>query len=120
MQTLILFIYNLFFFFNFKELNVKFFLINKYINFLFYNEFTNFIEFGIDGFSYFFILLTTLLIPICILSGYNNIKIKTISFIICFLVLENMLLICFSILDLFIFYIYFEAILIPMFLIISI
>jgi proton-translocating NADH-quinone oxidoreductase chain M len=75
---------------------------------------------GIDGISLFFILLTTFLIPICILAGWKNITTHIKTFLILFLFLEVFLLFIFSVLDLILFYIFFESVLIPMFLIIGI
>ena len=75
---------------------------------------------GIDGILLSFILLTTLLIPICILASWNKIKENIGYFIICFLLIECFLIGVFSSLDLFIFYIFFEGSLIPLFLIIGI
>jgi len=75
---------------------------------------------GIDGISLFFILLTTFLIPICILTGWDNIKVYIKEYIIAFLITETLLICVFSVLDLLLFYIFFESILIPMFLIIGI
>jgi len=75
---------------------------------------------GLDGISLFFILLTTFLIPICLLTGINTIKEFYKEYMISFLILETLLIGVFSILDLFLFYILFESILIPMFLIIGI
>jgi len=75
---------------------------------------------GIDGISLSFILLTTFLIPICILSIWNK-GYKQINYlIISFLLIELFLIGLFSSLDLFIFYIFFEGSLIPMFFIIGI
>lgn len=73
---------------------------------------------GIDGISIYFILLTTFLFPICILInwGYKNTRL----FLTSFLVIEVLLLLVFSVLDLLWFYIFFEAILIPIFLLIGI
>lgn len=75
---------------------------------------------GLDGISLFFILLTTLLIPICILASWNSITTRIKEYMICFLVLETLILGVFSALDLLLFYLFFEAVLIPMFLIIGI
>ena len=75
---------------------------------------------GIDGISLFFILLVTLLTPICILSTFEVIKKNFKEFIILFLIMESFLIIIFSVLDIVIFYIFFESVLIPMFLIIGI
>jgi len=75
---------------------------------------------GIDGISLFFIILTTFLIPICLLTGWHSIKIYIKEYIIAFLITEVLLIIVFSVLDLLLFYIFFESVLIPMFLIIGI
>jgi NADH:ubiquinone oxidoreductase subunit 4 (subunit M) len=74
---------------------------------------------GIDGISLFFVLLTTLIFPFCFLSIYKKEKsLKLYCF--CFLFLESFLLFAFCVGDLLFFYIFFEAVLIPMFLIIGI
>ena len=75
---------------------------------------------GIDGISLPFVILTTFLIPICIISSWNKKYQHTNYFIISFLLLEVFLLGLFTSLDLFIFYIFFEGSLIPMFIIIGI
>lgn len=76
--------------------------------------------FGIDGLSIWFILLTTFLIPICILSSWDSIKILQKEFYLSILSILIMLIAVFTVLDLLGFYIFFEAVLIPMFLIIGI
>jgi proton-translocating NADH-quinone oxidoreductase chain M len=78
---------------------------------------TNFII-GLDGISLFFILLTALLIPICILSSWESVQHLTREFVVCLLVLETLLITVFLVLDLISFYIFFESTLIPMLLII--
>ena len=75
-------------------------------------------SFGVDGISLYFILLTTFLFPLCILASWG--KIHTKSFLTCFLSIEILLVIVFSVLDLVWFYIFFESVLIPIFLIIGI
>ena len=75
---------------------------------------------GIDGISLFLILLTTLLINICILISWNSIKFYLKEYLLSFLVLEFCLIQVFAVLDLLLFYIFFESVLIPMFLIIGI
>ena len=75
---------------------------------------------GIDGISLFFILLTTFLIPICMLISYEIITKNVKEYFILYFILEFCLIISFSVLDLLIFYIFFESVLIPMFLIIGI
>lgn len=76
--------------------------------------------FGLDGISLFFILLTTFLIPICLLASFDSIKFFHRYYLISFLVLELLLVGVFSVLDILGFYIFFEGTLIPMFLIIGI
>lgn len=75
---------------------------------------------GVDGISLFFILLTTLLIFLCLLSSWDNIQTYCKEYILAFLVLESLLLGVFTILDLLIFYVLFESTLIPMFIMILI
>jgi len=75
---------------------------------------------GIDGISIFFILLTTIIMPIAILSNWNSIKENMKSFLIIMLLLETLLLIIFMVLDIMQFYIYFESILPPLFILIGI
>jgi proton-translocating NADH-quinone oxidoreductase chain M len=75
---------------------------------------------GIDGISLFFILITTLLIPLCLIGSYEVIKVRVKEYFICFLIMEFFVLVVFSILDIILFYVFFESVLIPMFLIIGI
>lgn len=74
---------------------------------------------GIDGISLFFIILTTFLTPICILVGWENIKVRLKEYMIAFLILEALVIQVFCVMDLLLFYIFFEGVLIPMFLIIG-
>jgi len=87
-----------------------------------YNWISGFIKFkfGIDGISILFILLTAFIIPICIFSCINSVKTRLKEFLIALLVLETFIIGVFCSLDLVIFYLFFEAGLIPMFLIIGI
>ena len=75
---------------------------------------------GVDGISLFFIILTTLLIPICLLTSWESVKGDLKKYLIAFLVMEFFLIGVFCILDLLLFYIFFESVLIPMFLIIGV
>jgi NADH-ubiquinone oxidoreductase chain 4 len=75
---------------------------------------------GVDGISLYFILLTTFITPICILSNWDSIKLGVKYFLIAFLVLETLLIAVFVVLDLMLFYIFFESVLIPLFLIVGI
>jgi proton-translocating NADH-quinone oxidoreductase chain M len=88
------------------------------LNFKWLDFFNINFNFGVDGISIFFIILTTLLIMLCILVNWNTPFLKIN--LMCFLVLEFLLVNVFSILDLLLFYILFESVLIPMFLIIGI
>lgn len=74
---------------------------------------------GVDGISIYFILLTTLIIPISIISNWKSIKDRVIYFLITLLLLESLLLIIFLVLDLLMFYIFFESILAPLFILIG-
>lgn len=76
--------------------------------------------FAVDGISLFFIILTALLTPICILISWNSIRFLIKEFLLCLLAIEILLIGVFSVLDLIVFYILFEGILIPMFLVIGI
>jgi|TARA_B110001452_G_scaffold236639_1_gene216040 NADH-quinone oxidoreductase subunit M len=86
------------------------------------NWISGFIKFklGIDGISILFIVLTAFITPICILSCVNSVKYRIKEFLIAILVLETFMIGVFCSLDLIIFYLFFEAGLIPMFLIIGI
>jgi NADH-quinone oxidoreductase subunit M len=75
---------------------------------------------GIDGISLFFLVLTTLLTPLCLLASWNSIKYSLKEFLIAFLILDFFLIGVFCVLDLLLFYIFFESTLIPMFLIVGI
>ena len=75
---------------------------------------------GIDGISLFFILLTTMLIPVCLLISWTNIKYLYKEYLILFLLLDFLLINVFYVIDLLFFYIFFESILLPMFLIIGV
>ena len=77
-------------------------------------------KFGIDGISILFILLTTFITPICIISGIKSIKSRIKEFLIAILVMETLMIGVFCSLDLVIFYLFFEGGLIPMFIIIGI
>ena len=86
------------------------------------NWISGFIKFklGIDGISMLFIVLTAFITPICIISCINSVKKRLNEFLIAILVLETFILGVFCSLDLIVFYLFFEAGLIPMFLIIGI
>jgi len=75
---------------------------------------------GIDGISLFFVLLATLLTPICVLSSWEAVQNRVKEYMIAFLVLETFMVGMFCALDLALFYVFFEGVLIPMFLIIGV
>jgi len=75
---------------------------------------------GVDGISIFFVLLTVLLTPICILSAWDAIQTRVREFMVAFLILETFMIGTFCALDSVLFYVFFEGVLIPMFFIIGI
>ena len=75
---------------------------------------------GIDGISILFIILTTFITPLCIISVNNSIKSRLKDFLIAILIMESLMIGVFCSLDLVVFYLFFEGGLIPMFLIIGI
>lgn len=75
---------------------------------------------GINGISLFFILLSTFLTPLCILISWNSIQKRVKEYMIAFLFLETLMIGVFCALDVLLFYIFFEGVLIPLFLIIGI
>jgi NADH-ubiquinone oxidoreductase chain 4 len=70
--------------------------------------------FGVDGISLYFVLLTTFITPVAILSNYNNINVNIKYFLVSLLILESLQLALFLILDLLLFYVFFESVL-PLF-----
>ena len=75
---------------------------------------------GVDGISMLFVILTTFLMPICILASWESIEKRVKEYMIAFLVLETLMIGVFCALDIVLFYVFFEAGLIPMFLIIGV
>jgi NADH-quinone oxidoreductase subunit M len=75
---------------------------------------------GVDGISMLFVILTTFLMPLCILASWEAVEKRVKEYMIAFLVLESLMIGVFCALDLVLFYIFFEAGLIPMFLIIGV
>jgi NADH-quinone oxidoreductase subunit M len=75
---------------------------------------------GIDGISLFFVLLSTLLTVLCVLASWTNVQAQVREYMIAFLVLETMMVGIFCALDFLLFYVFFEGVLVPMFLIIGI
>lgn len=75
---------------------------------------------GIDSLSIYFVLLTTIIMPIAILSNWKSITKKTLYFLNIILLLESALLLVFLVLDILMFYIFFESILAPLFILIGV
>ena len=75
---------------------------------------------GVDGISMMFVLLCTLLTPICILASWHSITDRVKEYMISFLILETMMIGMFVALDFVLFYVFFEGVLIPMFIIIGV
>src|SRR5262249_3537104 len=75
---------------------------------------------GVDGISMLFVILTTFLMPISILASWESVQHRVKDYMIAFLVLETMMIGVFCALDIVLFYVFFEAGLIPMFLIIGV
>lgn len=75
---------------------------------------------GVDGISMLFVILTTFLMPICILASFESVQTRVKEYMIAFLVLETLVIGVFCALDLVLFYVFFEGGLIPMFLIIGV
>ena len=74
---------------------------------------------GLDGLSIYFVLLTTIITPIALLSNWKSIKENVRSYVIIILLLETLLLAVFLVLDILLFYIFFESILPPLFILIG-
>ena len=75
---------------------------------------------GVDGISAPFVLLTTFLMPFCILASWESVQVRVKEYMVAFLILETLMIGVFAALDLMLFYVFFEAGLIPMFIIIGV
>jgi NADH-quinone oxidoreductase subunit M len=75
---------------------------------------------GVDGISMLFVILTTFLMPLCILASWESIEKRVKAYMIAFLLLETLMIGVFCALDIVLFYVFFEAGLIPMFIIIGV
>ena len=75
---------------------------------------------GVDGISVLFVLLSTALTPICILASWDSITVRVREYMLAFLILETMMVGMFCALDFVVFYMFFEGVLIPMYLIIGV
>nr|QKQ14732.1 NADH dehydrogenase subunit 4 [Zygnema circumcarinatum] len=109
--TLITFVYSLLFWIRFDNSTPNFQFVET-INWLPYSNINFYI--GLDGISLLFVILTTFLVPICILVGWVTIQNYKKEYIIAFLILESFMIAVFCMLDLLLFYVFFESVLIPM------
>jgi len=75
---------------------------------------------GVDGISILFVVLTAFLTPLCIIASRTSIKKNMLDYMIAFLILETLMIGVFCALDMILFYVFFEAVLIPMFIIIGV
>jgi proton-translocating NADH-quinone oxidoreductase chain M len=115
--TLYIFLLSLWLLFYFENFKHSF----QFQVFIEWSEYLNiYYSLGLDGISLFFIILTTFLMPICFLISWVSICYRLKEFVICMLLTEFFLIHVFSVLDLFFFYLFFESILLPMFLIIGV
>ena len=85
-----------------------------------FSDFNFYYHIGIDGISLFMVILSTFLTPLCILASWESIKIRVKEYMLAFLFLETVMIGMFASVDILLFYIFFEAVLIPMYLIIGI
>jgi NADH-quinone oxidoreductase subunit M len=111
------FILSLFMYMNFDPTTANFQFVEQAA---WFPDFNISYKMGVDGISVLFVLLATFLSPICILASWNSIRDRVKEYMIAFLVLETMMIGMFSALDMVLFYIFFEAVLIPMFIIIGV
>lgn len=75
---------------------------------------------GVDGISILFVVLTAFLMPICVLASWDSVQKRVKEYMICFLILETLVIGVFCAMDIFLFYVFFEGGLIPMFIIIGV
>jgi len=115
--SLLTFVLSLFLWIRFDSSTAKF----QFVSELLWLPFSNIhMYIGIDGISLFFVLLTTFLVPACLLVGWSSVKVHVKEYFIAFLVLETCMIAVFCMLDLLLFYVFFESVLIPMFIIIGV
>jgi NADH-quinone oxidoreductase subunit M len=115
--SLITFVASLFIWFNFDSSSAEFQFVEEAA---WIPAFNITYRLGVDGISLFFVLLTTLLTPICVLSSWDAVTDRVKEYMIAFLAMETMMVGMFCALDLVVFYIFFEGVLFPMFLVIGV
>jgi NADH-quinone oxidoreductase subunit M len=75
---------------------------------------------GVDGISMLFVILSTFLMPLCVLASWHAIEKMVREYMVAFLILETMMIGMFCAMDMVLFYVFFEGVLIPMFIIIGV
>ena len=111
------FLLSLFIWIQFDSKNAGYQFVEK---FSWFNDFNFYYHIGIDGISLFMVILSTFLTPLCILASWDSIKKRVKEYMLAFLFLETVMIGMFTSVDILLFYIFFEAVLIPMYLIIGI
>ncbi|MFV0297356.1 MAG: NADH-quinone oxidoreductase subunit M [Hyphomicrobiaceae bacterium] len=113
--TLLTFLLSLLIWWNFDKTNPGFQFVEEYswIGPLKY-------KMGVDGISMLFVILTTFLMPLCILASWESVQHRVKEYMIAFLLLETLMIGVFCALDIVLFYLFFEGGLIPMFIIIGV
>lgn len=114
-STLVTFVLSLFLWGGFDNTTAEFQFVEKY-------EWVGGISYhlGVDGISMLFVMLTTFLMPIVILASWESVEKRLKEYMIAFLVLETLMIGVFTALDIFLFYVFFEGGLIPMYLLIGV
>jgi NADH-quinone oxidoreductase subunit M len=115
--TLLTFVLSLFIWINFDPANPGYQMVEKAA---WIPEFKINYHMGVDGISVLFVILSTFLTPLCILASWESIQTRVREYMIAFLVLETLMVGMFCALDFVLFYMFFEGVLIPMFLIIGV
>ena len=115
--SLATFVMSLFIWFGFERGTAEFQFVEKAVWFPGYN-----IDYhmGVDGISMLFVMLSTLLTPLCVLASWDAVRVRVKEYMVAFLVLETLMVGMFCALDFVLFYFFYEGVLIPMFLIIGI
>jgi len=111
------FLLSLFIWIQFDSKNAGYQFVEK---FSWFNDFNFYYHIGIDGISLFMVILSTFLTPLCILASWDSITKRVKEYMLAFLFLETVMIGMFTSVDILLFYIFFEAVLIPMYLIIGI